>query len=90
MTATLATNDRTEYMQSLYRAFVVGKANFIRVDGHSSEFIMDATAFALDENLIEHDPQRSKLISDSQYTGLAYILTKKGKEELARLPVEQR
>lgn len=78
---------QTEYLASLNRAFFGDKpADYIVVDGSSTEFIRNATQFALDQNLISYDKQTSDSISDSQYTGLAYRLTPTGRKTLQNLP----
>lgn len=87
---TLDQQMEVEYMGSLYRAFVVGRADFIIVDGSSTEFIRNATAFALDKKLIAYDKQTSDARSDSQYTALVYRLTPNGKKEIQKLNPEKR
>lgn len=83
MTQTI--NQRGEYEQSLYRAFIAGGANYIFIDGRSGNFLRHCTNFALAEKIIHHDPTTSDAISDSQYTALAYRLTDEGRQRLLSL-----
>jgi hypothetical protein len=75
-------NEETGYLASLNRAFTVGRADYVEIDGHSSEFLRKCTNWALGQGILRHDPDTSESVSDSQWTVLAYRLTDHGKQTL--------
>jgi len=68
-----------EMEASFRRAFVAGKSDFIRVDGHSmrSPFLRAALNHALDKKLIYQDDHKSP--EENQWTEYHYRLTEEGK-----------
>ena len=83
--ATVQEKMNGEYMQSLYRAFIKNKADFIIVDGRSGEFLRNCANFGLDERIICFDEMTSRNVSDSQWEILAYRLTESGRKRLGAL-----
>lgn len=58
------------------------KADYVTVDGHSSNYIKECTEWSLKNGLIRFDEKSSCYCSDEQWTILAYRLTVKGKQIL--------
>ena len=74
-----------EYMESFHRAFIECNSDFIIFDGWSGEFLRECTHFGLKNGIIKYDEETSRKISDSQYTAMAYRLTRSGREQLEAL-----
>lgn len=77
-----------EYLACLRRSFIDGSADrkaYIVVDGHSGQYLFRVTNWALDNDILYYDSEKSEAISDEQWACLAYRPTKIGWDRIRNL-----
>lgn len=77
-----------EYKTSLARAFELGRADFIILDGWSSDFNRKSTQWAMASGYLNFCDRASEQQSDEQYTALCYRPTQKLRDEIGDWPTE--